>query len=129
MIQNATVQGASEAVADWARQMTGNPDLYRIYRTGLKDDAQLSAEERGLFDLILFQAFNSISSIYFQYINGGCDEDRWESEMRLFAVNFQRPGGQRSWERQKHMLDVNFQAEIESRFYSDEKNGHRRSDG
>lgn len=116
MVQNATAQGAAEAVADWAQQLTENPELYGIYRRGLKDDPSLSREERGLFDLVLFQAFNSISSIYLQYKNGGFGEERWESEMRVFAVNFNTPGGRASWERQKHMLDVNFRKEVEARF-------------
>ena len=116
MIQNSTAQGAADAIAAWARQLTENPELYRIYRAGLKNDSELSREERGLFDLTLFQAFNSISSIYVQYKNGGCGEERWESEIRVFAANFNMPGGRASWERQKHMLDVNFTSEIENRF-------------
>lgn len=116
MVQNATAQAAAEAVADWSRQLTENPELYRIYRMGLKDDSALSREDRGLFDLVLFQAFNSISSIYLQYLNGGFGENRWESEMRVFAMNFNTPGGRASWERQKHMLDINFRREVQSRF-------------
>ena len=116
MIQNNTAQSAADAVASWSRQLTENPELYRIYRNGLKDDSTLSREERGVFDLILFQAFNSISSIYLQYKNGGFGEDRWESEMRVFDQNFSTPGGRASWERQKHLLDVNFQREVERRF-------------
>ncbi|MDX1736169.1 MAG: hypothetical protein R3228_17465 [Halioglobus sp.] len=118
VIENATAQGAADAVAGWARQLTENPELYRIYRQGLKDDTVLSREERGVFDLILFQAFNSISSIYLQYRNGGFTEERWESEMRKFAANFDNPGGRRSWERQRNMLDNDFQREIERQFYS-----------
>ena len=116
MIQNSTAQGAADAVAAWSRQLSENPELYRLYRIGLKDDSALSKDERGLFDLILFQAFNSISSIYLQYRNGGFGKDRWESEMRVFEANFGTPGGRASWERQKHMLDVNFQREVEIRF-------------
>jgi hypothetical protein len=118
MIQNATAQDSANAVADWSRQLTGNPELYRIYRTGLRDDTELSKEDRGLFDLVLFQAFNSISSIYMQYRNGGLGEERWESEMRVFATIFDTPGGRSSWERQKHMLDVNFQKEVDAQLKS-----------
>ena len=118
VIENSTAQGAADAVAAWSRQLTENPELYRIYRDGLKDDSALSREERGIFDLVLFQAYNSISSIYIQYRNGGFSEARWESEMRVFASNFDTPGGKRSWERQKHMLDINFQQEIEKRFHA-----------
>ena len=118
MIQNATAQDSANAVAEWSRQLTGNPELYRIYRTGLHDDTALSKEERGLFDLVLFQAFNSISSIYTQHQNGGLGEERWESEMRVFAANFNTPGGRASWERQKHMINVYFQEEVEAQFNS-----------
>jgi hypothetical protein len=116
MIQNSTAQSTSESISDWARQLTENPDLYRIYRAGLKDDSSLSKEERGLFDLVLFQAFHANSSIYFQYRNGGFGIDRWESEVRIFAINYNTPGGRASWERQKHMLDQNYCKEIEARF-------------
>jgi len=116
MIQNNTAQSAADAVAAWSRQLTENPGLYRIYRSGLKDDSALSREERGLFDLVLFQAFNSISSIYLQYRNGGFGEVRWESELRVFDQNFSTHGGRASWERQKHLLDADFQLEVERRF-------------
>ncbi len=116
MIQNSTAQGSADSVAAWARQLTENQELYRVYRMGLKNDSELSRDERGLFDLILFQAFHSISSVYVQYKNGGFGEDRWESEIRVFAANYQTPGGRASWERQKHMLDTNFQREIEEQF-------------
>ena len=116
MIQNSTAQGAADAVAAWSRQLTNDPELYRIYRAGLKDDSTLSKEERGLFDLVMFQAINSISSIYLQYKNGGFGEDRWDSEMQIFESNFDTPGGRSSWKRQKHMLDISFQKEIEKRF-------------
>jgi hypothetical protein len=116
MIQNNTAQSAADAVAAWSRQLTENPELYRIYRSGLKDDSALSREERGLFDLVLFQAFNSISSIYLQYRNGGFGEVRWESELRVFDQNFSTHGGRASWERQKHLLDADFQLEVERRF-------------
>jgi hypothetical protein len=116
MIQNSTTQGAADAVAAWSRQLTGDPELYRIYRNGLKDDLSLGKEERGIFDLVMFQAFNSISSIFLQYKNGGFDEDRLDKEMHVFESNYDTPGGRASWERQKHMLDISFQKEIETRF-------------
>jgi hypothetical protein len=116
LIQNSTAQGAADAVAAWSRQLTNDPELYRIYRAGLKDDSTLSKEERGLFDLVMFQAINSISSIYLQYKNGGFGEDRWDSEMHIFESNFNTPGGRSSWERLKHMVDISFQKEIEKRF-------------
>ena len=92
MIQNSTAQGAADAVAAWSRQLTNDPELYRIYRAGLKDDSTLSKEERGLFDLVMFQAINSISSIYLQYKNGGFGEERWDSEMHIFESIIDTPG-------------------------------------
>lgn len=115
MIQNSIAQASADHIANWSRQLTGNPELHRIYRTGLKGDT-LSNEDRGLFDLVLFQAFNSIHSIYFQYRNGGIKKDRWESEMRMFAPILKSPGGRASWDRQKYMLDVDFQKELEAIF-------------
>ena len=116
MVQNNTAQGASEAIAAWSRQLTDNPDLYRIFREGLVDDNQLSKEDRGLFDLIMFQAFHANSTAYFQYKSGGFNTDRFEAEMLIFSENHDTPGGRASWERQKHMLDKDFRDEIENRF-------------
>ena len=115
MIQNASAQDSANAVSEWSRQLTSNPDLYRIYRQGLHDDTSLSREDRGLFDLVLFQAFYNWAGIFVQYRNGGLDEMRWESEMRVFASNFDKPGGRASWERMKHMLATDFQREVEAR--------------
>ena len=116
MIKNATLQNSSNAISEWARQLAENPDLYRIYRTGLVDDSALSNEDRGRFDLVLFQAFNSISNIYEQYDNGGLERERWKSELNMFGANYNTPGGRASWERQKFMLTLNFQEEVKSHF-------------
>lgn len=116
MVQNNTAQNASEAIAAWSRQLTENPDLYRIFREGLANDNQLSKEDRGLFDLIMFQAFHANSTAYFQNKNGGFSTDRFESEMLIFSENHSTPGGKASWDRQKHLLDKEFRDEIEKRF-------------
>ena len=115
MTQNATVQASSDALGNWSRQLTTNPELFRLYRSGLRGDA-LGNEDRALFDQVAFQAFNAISSVYLQYRNGGLAEDRWDSEMRIFAAILNTRGGRASWERQKSLLDVNFAEEVESRF-------------
>ena len=49
MVQNNTAQGASEAISSWARQLTENPDLYRIYREGLKRRRQSSQKKNGAY--------------------------------------------------------------------------------
>jgi len=116
MIKNSTAQNVSFAVAEWARQLTENPELYKIFRTGLLDDSKLSSEERGRFDLVMFQVFNGVSSVYDQYVNGGLDHDRWESELRTISANCNTPGGRASWERQKFMLRPSFRNEVEAYF-------------
>lgn len=116
MIQNSTAQSSTSSISEWARQLTQNPDLYLLYRAGLKDDSVLSKEDRGRFDLILFQVFQSVSGMYSQYLNSGLEKVRWEAELVTFGVNYNTPGGRASWERQKYMLDPRFQKEVEQYF-------------
>jgi len=116
MIQNSTAQSSTSSISEWARQLTQNPDLYLLYRAGLKDDTVLSKEDRGRFDLILFQVFQSVSGMYSQYLNSGLEKVRWEAELVTFGVNYNTPGGRASWERQKYMLDPRFQKEVEQYF-------------
>ena len=63
MIKNSTQQSRAAATSDWSRQLTGNPELYIIFRAGLGDDLTLSKDDRGRFDLVLLQVFIDVSSI------------------------------------------------------------------
>jgi hypothetical protein len=126
LVENSTLQAASDGIGDWARQLTENPDLYRIYRAGLIDDSSLSKEERGLFDLILFQGFHANSSAFLQHRNGGSSQKHLDSLLAVFEATFNTPGGRASWERQKHMLDPDFQTGVENRIA--QNNDPRKSD-
>ena len=116
MIQNSVAQNSANSIAEWARQLTGDANLYRLYRAGLKDDQALSKEDRGRFDLIVQQVFQSVYGMYTQYHNVGMDKARWEVELLPFGVIYNTPGGRASWERQKYMLDPGFQKEVEQHF-------------
>jgi hypothetical protein len=116
MIQNSAAQNSANAISEWARQLTGDPNLYRLYRTGLRDDSALSKEDRGMFDLVVLQALQNVYGMYRQYHNGGIDRARWDVELLPFSVIYNTPGGRASWERQKFMLDPDFQKEVERHF-------------
>jgi hypothetical protein len=116
MIKNQTAQNSANSISAWSRQLTGNPDLYRLYRAGLKDDSALSKEDRGRFDMIIHQVFQDVYGMYTQYLNVGLDKARWEAQLRTLGVIYNTPGGRATWERQKFIMDPSFQKEVEQHF-------------
>lgn len=116
MIQNSIAQNSAGSISEWARYLTVDENLYRLYRAGLKDDSALSKEDRGRFDLIVLQVLQHAYGLYMQYHNAGMDRARWEVELLPFGVIYNTPGGRASWERQKYMLDPGFQKEVEQHF-------------
>ena len=120
MLRNSSMQSQAAAMTGWAANLAGDPELYSLYRKGLIDDASLSKEELGRFDLVLVQVFQSVSAIHRQYVNGGMDDATWEANLLTLGASFNTPGGRASWERQKYMLDDRFRDEVEA-YFSDAK--------
>mgnify|MGYP007047400056 CR=1 FL=1 len=116
IIQNSTVQEQTSSMSEWARHLAMDGELYRIFRQGLIDETQLSREERGRFDMVLVQSFQSIGGLYRQYLNGGMDDTMWQANLRTMGATYKTPGGRASWARQKYMLDERFQREVETFF-------------
>ena len=113
IMQNSTYQNRASLIGDWARPLAENSELYSIYRRGLKDDTQLTAEERGRFDLILLQNYKSIEAVHQQMRSGGLSKDIWKQNMTMLGVTIGMPGGRASWERQKEVFLKDYKAEIE----------------
>ena len=108
MLRNSTMQYASNATSDWVANLAGNPELHQLYRAGLNDDSGLSREDRGRFDLVLFQAFTNLSTAHQLYLDGGIDDGKWNATVEQLGVLLRTRGGRRSWERQKSMFDTRF---------------------
>lgn len=116
IMQNSTYQNRASLIGDWARPLAENSELYSIYRRGLKDDTQLTADERGRFDLILLQNYNSIEAVHQQMRSGRVTEDIWKQNMTMLGVTISMPGGRSSWERQQKVFLEDFKAEVEVYF-------------
>ena len=116
MVRNSVLQSQASAMSDWASRLAGDPELYDLYRRGLLDESDLTKEERGRFDMLLIQVFQSVGTLHQQHVNGGMDKATWVANLRTMGASFDTPGGRASWDRQKYMLDDRFQAEVEAFF-------------
>lgn len=116
IMQNSTYQNRASLIGDWARPLAENSEMYSIYRRGLNDDTQLSAEERGRFDLILLQNYKSIEAVHQQMRSGRLTEDVWKQNMTMLGVTIKMPGGRASWERQREVFLEDFKAEVDVHF-------------
>lgn len=115
-VRNATLQGQSASMANWALALAQDAELHDLYRRGLIDPDSLSRAETGRFDLVMLLAFQSNTSIYQQYANGAMTERVWADSLRLLSAPLGTPGGWASWQRQKALLPEDFQAVIDQRF-------------
>ena len=119
MIRNSVLQNQAMSMSEWARHLANDPELYDIYRRGLRDDSELTKEERGRLDLVLIQVFQSVGTLHQQYLNGGMAQETWIANLKTLGASLATPGGRASWDRQKYMLDDRFCSEVETFFSQD----------
>ena len=71
--------------SDWLLSVAQSPELGRIWRLGISEPAQLTADERVQFAMLIGSAFYGIEGPFRQYQRGLLSEDSWEPMDQLIA--------------------------------------------
>lgn len=103
----------AESSEDWLGSMARDPDLYRLYRTGLQSPDALSPEEFGRFQVLLLQFLRGTESGWLHHRSKLVSADYWHGYERSIAFIIGSPGGRRVYERNKGYLGPEYAAAID----------------
>ena len=111
-IQNAAMQTGMATNNQIVSPLFENEQLFELYDKGMRLPDELSRSESRRLDWFLLQIFRMCDFMYLQYLNGGLDEQQWESTYQSFLALYAMPGGRASWERQKQLFTRAFQEKV-----------------
>ncbi len=91
-VRTTTYQAVLEASDRFNSLVLDNPELFRIYRSGLSDPSSLTDEERARFRLLVGQLMNVYETMFLQYERGTLDEDFWLARRSALRRLASEPG-------------------------------------
>lgn len=98
----------AESSEDWLGSVARDPELYRLYRTGMFEPDSLSKEEFGRFQVLLLQFLRGTESGWLHFRWHLVDADYWLGYERSIAFIIGSPGGRRTYETNKILLAPEF---------------------
>ena len=85
-----------------------NPDVARIFSTGLADPTALTDIEKQQFDSVVHMAMESIQQNWRFYNDGVIDDSAWDGQRAALAWFSSQPGFASYWEVFRPTQDLNF---------------------
>jgi len=110
--QNSALQTVSSQYADWLSLIIENEVVAQIYRKGLEDSEQLTADEKMRFGMLLTLLSRAGDAQYHQYDTNAVPEEKWISTLNSFVGVLGKPGARTWWNRYGDSFTPSFQAVV-----------------
>jgi hypothetical protein len=105
----AAQDAAAKALRDVTKPFAEDPDVSRLWRTGLEQLETLSAEDKARFFHFAFQFLKAMETIHFHYIYGIMEEQIWRGWRNLYAHYLHSPGLETYWRVRHDLFSDRFQ--------------------
>lgn len=99
---------ATSALGEMAAIVGRDPDLARIFRTGMERPEVLTEDEFTQFVYLGISLFRRFENVFFQYHSGMIDEDFWLGHRDNILWFFYRPGTQLWWKDRRYAFSRSF---------------------
>lgn len=109
----AAQDSATTALREVTKPFSENPELGRIWRVGLENFDNLSADDKARFYHVAFQFLKAMETIHFHYIYGLMDEQIWRGWWNLYRHYLASPGLERYWILRRDLFSERFQKFID----------------
>jgi hypothetical protein len=114
VVRASAFQNITDRVTRWNDSLAGDPELARIYASGLLDPRSLNDVERIRFETHAGNAFRHWEDIFLLRRDGLVDDEVWEARKAQWKVFFAEPGMKWIWGRRKASMVSSFQAFIDT---------------
>lgn len=105
----AAQDAATTALREVTRPFAENAEVEKLWRTGLENLEELTAEEKARFFHVAFQFLKAMETIHFHYIYGVMEEQVWRGWRNLYRHYLASPGLRYYWERRHDLFSDRFQ--------------------
>jgi hypothetical protein len=113
-VQAAAVNATTETANAIRLSIYQDPEIARIYQSGLEDVTSLSSLERTQFRLLMHNAVWALWNTYAQVRFSGLARATWEAQEPLIRRFLGTPGGRWFWESFKLEFDPDFSRRVDA---------------
>ena len=113
-LRASTFQAATDSVTEFTALLGSDPELSRIYSSGLLGVEALSEHDRVQFYFLFVTIVRRLESAFFQREAGIIDEQQWAGFKQLASILLNSPGGREEWKRSGQSFTKGFQDFVEA---------------
>ena len=112
-VRSNTFQSVSESFNAWSVQLIRDPEVVKLYNSGLTDYEALEEIERSRFQLLISTQFRNYENIYYQHRHATLDHEVWPARRASMIEFLGQPGVQRWWRRRGGFFGESFRALVD----------------
>ena len=112
-VRSAIFHNVTKSFNEQVTELFRDPELARIYDTGLIDYDSLSQADRLRFQMFVQVQFRNYENLYFQHRQRLLDPEIWEARHDLMVEFLRQPGVQRWWKRRGMAFGKSFHDLVE----------------
>ncbi len=112
-VRAAMFQQATAASTALAEQLSRDPELTRIFVSGVNELGSLSEEDHARFTFMGISFYRDLENIHQQSRKGLIDEEDWEGIRESFLRTISRPGMETWWQENSFRFNRHFRSFID----------------
>jgi hypothetical protein len=116
VVRTSNYSDLTSKIAEFARQIAGDPQLMDIWQRGLQDYRGLSDLEQGRFHMVASQLLITHQLLMQLHSRGLVDTQFYEYQIGSLAELFKAPGVHEWWSTEKRWYSPEFQQFVGHRF-------------
>jgi hypothetical protein len=110
----AASESVAENLREWLLPMIRDPEISRIFRTGVEGWEHFGPDQKARFFHIAFVWLKTIEAAHYQFIRGRLDPEVWKGWEAVVISYLLGPGIQAYWCRRREGFSLTFQAYVEA---------------
>ena len=96
-VRSSASHAITDARVDFLKSISDNPEVSRIFFSGLSDREALDSVERARFDVMMTRFVAMMENYDYQNRQGAMDSDQWIRMLGVLRTFLGTPGGQAWW--------------------------------
>ncbi len=107
-VRSNTSQAITDSRVEFLSSISDNPEVARMFFSGLSDLDSLGPDERSRFAIMMARFIATMENYHYQHLRGAMDQEQWTRMLGILRWFMSTPGGQAWWLNRPIPTDLSF---------------------
>ncbi len=107
-VRSNTSQAITDSRVEFLSSISDNPEVARMFFSGLSDLDALCPDERNRFAIMMARFIATMENYHYQHLQGAMDHEQWTRMLGILRWFMSTPGGQAWWSNRPIPTDLSF---------------------